>query len=123
MNVGLGFLQTIAPLGRFDERDTDGRAECRSISPSRDLRIDFLRGLALVTVFIDHVPGNPLNQLTMRNFGFADAAELFVILAGISSMLAYGKCLKRESFTAGSRRIAQRCLRIYICQILLLVGT
>jgi hypothetical protein len=128
MNLGLGLLQHIWPLGRPEERGTDQRPGVRSGSPhqprsSRDLRIDFLRGLALVTVFIDHVPGNPLNQLTMRNFGFADAAELFVILAGISSMLAYGKCLKRESFTAGSRRIAQRCLRIYICQILLLVGT
>ena len=123
MNVGLGFLRTIAPFRRFDERDTDGRAECRSISPSRDLRIDFLRGLALVTIFIDHVPGNPLNQFTMRNFGFADAAELFVILAGISSMLAYGKHLKSESFTAGVRRIVERCFRIYACQILMLVVT
>jgi hypothetical protein len=128
MNVGLGLLRTISPLGRFEERGTDWRPECRSVSPHqprsiRDLRIDFLRGLALITIFIDHVPGNPLNQFTMRNFGFADAAELFVILAGISSMMAYGKYLKSESFTAGFRRIAQRCLRIYVCQILLLVAT
>jgi hypothetical protein len=82
-----------------------------------------LRGLALITIFIDHVPDNPLNLLTMRNFRFADAAELFVILAGISSMMAYGKHLEQEGFFRGIRQIALRCLRIYAFQIGLLLIT
>ena len=55
----------------------------------RDLRIDFFRGLALVFIFIDHVPGNDLARFTLRNFGFSDAAEVFVLLAGFSAVLAY----------------------------------
>jgi hypothetical protein len=90
---------------------------------SRDPRIDFLRGFALITIFIDHVPANPLNLLTMRNFGFADAAELFVILAGVSSMMAYGKCFEREGTRSGLWRIAARCFRVYAFQIALLLAT
>jgi hypothetical protein len=88
---------------------------------TRDPRIDFLRGFALVTIFIDHVPDNPLNALTMRNFGFADAAELFVILAGVSAMTAYGRAFERDGARSALRRVLQRCLRIYLFQVGLLL--
>lgn len=57
---------------------------------NRDLRIDFLRGLALITIFIDHIPGTMWEQYTVQNFGFSDAAEAFVLISGISTGLAYG---------------------------------
>ena len=44
---------------------------------NRDLRIDFLRGLALLMIFVDHSPWNPLTILTVRTWSFGDAAELF----------------------------------------------
>jgi hypothetical protein len=87
----------------------------------RDPRVDVLRGLALLTIFIDHVPGNALAMLTLRNFGFADAAELFVILAGLSCMRAYGGRFEREGMGGGLRRITLRCLRLYAYQAALLV--
>jgi len=90
---------------------------------ARDPRIDMLRGFALITIFVDHVPENPLNALTMRNFGFADAAELFVILAGISSMSAYGRAFERDGAVSGARRVLLRCWRIYLFQIGLLLTT
>ena len=52
--------------------------------------IDFWRGLALLTIFIDHVPENIFQHVTQQNFGFSDAAELFVFLSGVSVALAYG---------------------------------
>ncbi len=55
----------------------------------RDLRIDLLRGLALVMIFINHIPDNALGLFTSRNFGFSDAAEAFVLISGISAALAY----------------------------------
>jgi hypothetical protein len=87
----------------------------------RDLRVDALRGLALVMIFIDHVPENLLSQLTLRNFGFADAAELFVLLSGFSSMVAYGGTFAREGLAEGLRRVLLRCLRIYVFQAVLLL--
>ena len=62
----------------------------------RDPRIDFFRGLALIFIFWDHVPHNPLGQITLRNLGFSDAAEVFVFLAGFASVMAYGKVLQRD---------------------------
>jgi hypothetical protein len=94
-----------------------------SAKPARDPRIDLLRGFALVTIFVDHVPGNPLTALTMRNFGFADAAELFVILAGLSAMTVYGRAFERDGARSGFRRVWVRCSRLYLFQIGMLLAT
>jgi hypothetical protein len=40
--------------------------------------IDFWRDFALQTIFIDHVSGNIFSYATIKNFGFSDAAEIFV---------------------------------------------
>ena len=89
----------------------------------RDARVDVLRGAALLMIFVDHVPKNALNLLTLHNFGFCDAAELFVVLAGFSSMMAYGSKFESEGFSPTLRRIAGRCLRIYVAHVALLVLT
>ncbi len=87
----------------------------------REARVDVLRGIALICIFIDHVPQNALNWLTPRNFGFSDAAELFVMLAGFASMCAYGRSFARDGAGAGLKRIALRCLRLYVFQVGLLL--
>jgi hypothetical protein len=89
----------------------------------RDPRIDVLRGLALLMIFVDHIPGNLLSLITLRNFGFSDAAEVFVLLAGFSSMLAYGKIFQRDGVRSGLCRIALRLTRLYLFQIGLLLTT
>lgn len=91
--------------------------------PPRDARVDLLRGFALLTIFVDHAPGNFLGLLTLRNFGFCDAAELFVILAGFSATLAYGKIFERDGIGSGLRRVGARCLRLYVFQAGLLLAT
>ena len=69
------------------------------------------------------MPGNFLGTLTLRNFGFADAAELFVLLAGVSSALAYGREFERAGAGRALRRVAARCFRIYLYQVGLLLAT
>jgi len=64
----------------------------------RDTRLDVLRAVALLTIFINHVPGNPLEPLTHKNFGFSDSAEAFVLISGIAVGLSYG-----TRFTPGAR--------------------
>ena len=80
----------------------------------RDLRVDFFRGLALITIFVDHVPHNRWAAITQQNFGFSDAAELFVALAGFSAVLAYGRYLDGALSTEGLRKIASRIGTIYV---------
>jgi hypothetical protein len=66
----------------------------------RDLRVVFLRGIALLTIFIDHVPKNRWATVTQQNFGYSDAAELFVILAYSASLLNNSQQIKQMSFEA-----------------------
>ncbi|MCJ2066212.1 OpgC domain-containing protein [Methylobacterium sp. J-088] len=91
--------------------------------PLRDARVDVLRGLALLTIFVDHIPRNAPALFTVHNFGFSDAAEIFVLLAGYSSMIAYGGLFRRAGTRTALARIARRCLRIYLFQAGLLLAT
>ncbi|MFJ4142392.1 OpgC domain-containing protein [Pseudomonas sp. NPDC089734] len=86
----------------------------------RDYRIDFFRGLALIFIFWDHVPDNPLAQLTVRNFGFSDAAEIFVFLAGYAAILAYGRIARRDGMMVACVRILRRTWVLYVVHIFLL---
>lgn len=83
---------------------------------TRDHRVDALRGAALLMMLADHVPDNLINRVTIRNFGFADAAEIFVMLAGYASYLAYGRLIDREGWGSGVRRILSRCAKLYLYQ-------
>lgn len=84
---------------------------------SRDLRIDALRGLALVLIFIDHVPGNPLALFTLQKLSFSDAAELFVFLAGVSAAWAFGGVLQRQGLPALVGRVAARVKTLFLCHL------
>ncbi|MBB2178702.1 OpgC family protein [Gluconacetobacter tumulicola] len=89
----------------------------------RDHRIDALRGVALLMMFVDHIPQNVLNRFTLRNVGFADAAEIFVLLAGYASWLAYGRNFQRVGLRAGVGRVWRRCARLYVFQAVMVVVT
>lgn len=86
----------------------------------RDLRVDFFRGLALIFIFWDHIPGNFMGQVTLRNIGFSDAAELFVFLAGYGAALAYSKRLRRDGFFATGLHILRRVWILYVAHVFLL---
>ncbi len=86
----------------------------------RDLRIDLFRGLALIFIFIDHIPNNWFGQITPRNFGFSDAAEMFVFFSGFSTGRAYGGVLQRQGWRVAIKRIWRRCWDIYLAHLLLL---
>jgi len=91
--------------------------------PMRDTRIDVFRALALLTIFINHVPGTIFEHLTHKNFGFSDSAEAFVLISGVAVGLAYG--LK---FQPGSRfLITLKALRragvLYVAHIMTTVAT
>jgi hypothetical protein len=87
----------------------------------RDPRLDVLRGLALLMIFVDHIPGNVLSRGTMHNFSFCDAAELFVLISGMSSMLAYGRAFARNGAAVGFGRLLRRWIRLYVFQIALVL--
>ena len=80
--------------------------------------IDFWRGFALLTIFIDHAPDNAFQHFTIRNFGFSDAAELFVFLSGVSVALAYGTRFFSGETWAAVRAVFRRAFTLYWVQLL-----
>ncbi|NYG48077.1 hypothetical protein GGD67_005560 [Bradyrhizobium sp. IAR9] len=86
---------------------------------SRDLRIDACRGIALWCIFLDHVPNNIGSWLTLRNYGFSDAAEVFMFVSGVTCALAYGKVRSCEGWTSVIRRTLRRSWDIYVAFLLL----
>src|SRR4029450_9556457 len=81
--------------------------------------VDFWRGLALLTIFIDHVPENVFQHVTQKNFGFSDAAELFVFLSGVSVALAYGTRFFDGETVGAVRAVLRRAFTLYWVQILI----
>ncbi|WP_413870159.1 OpgC family protein [Albidovulum sp.] len=84
----------------------------------RDSRIDVLRGIALVMIFVNHVPGTVFELATTRNFGFSDAAEGFVFLSGLSAVLAYAGGLAARPLWPGIRRIWKRAWTLYLVHLM-----
>jgi hypothetical protein len=81
--------------------------------------IDFWRGFALLTIFIDHLPENVFQHVTQQNFGFSDAAELFVFLCGVSVALAYGTRFFDGETVVAVRAVLRRAFTLYWVQILI----
>jgi hypothetical protein len=83
----------------------------------RDLRLDFFRGLAMLIIFIAHVPGNAWNNLIPARFGFSNATEIFVFSSGFASAIAFGAVFARRGWLLGAARIAHRCWQVYWAHI------
>jgi len=88
----------------------------------RDLRLDAFRGLALWFTFLDHVPNNALAWLTIRNYGFSDASEVFVFISGYTCMIAYGGALREQGWPTTIARAMRRGWEIYAAFLLLLLA-
>ncbi|WP_027051495.1 OpgC family protein [Mesorhizobium erdmanii] len=98
--------------------DRDVRVPDRNVRiPDRDTRIDVLRALALLTIFIDHVPGTAFETLTYKNFGFSDAAEAFVLISGISVALAYGTKFRPGGRLLATLKMWRRAGMLYVAHI------
>ena len=85
--------------------------------PARAARIDGIRGLCLLIIFINHMPGNVLAAYTPHNFGFSDAADIFVLLAGVSATLAYGGLIEQRGLPIGMLKLGARLWTLYIAHI------
>ena len=83
--------------------------------------IDFRRGLALVTIFVNHVPGNAFERLTYTGHSVSDAAELFVFLAGWSLALATERKGAHDTPARVLLRLASRAVELYRAQLIIVL--
>ncbi|MFI5015196.1 MAG: OpgC family protein [Hyphomicrobiales bacterium] len=89
--------------------------------PNRVVSVDFWRGVALATIFVDHIPGSFVAGLTPRNFGFSDAAEIFVFLAGVAAAFAYLRHFGEGQRGHQTLKIGLRAFTLYSAHIVVLV--
>src|SRR5664279_1093444 len=81
--------------------------------------VDFWRGFALITIFIDHIPGLFYAHYTLINFSISDAADLFVFLAGWSLRLMADGGGRHMPTRNVMLRLFGRALEIYAAQVLI----
>jgi hypothetical protein len=86
-----------------------------------DLRLCLLLGLAAWFLFLDHVPHNAVSQLTMRNFGFSGATDLFVFVGGYIAAILYGRMMLERGFVVTAPRIFKRLWQLYAAYVVLFV--
>ena len=86
-----------------------------------DLRLCLLLGIAAWFLFLDHVPHNAVSLLTMRNFGFSGATDLFVFVGGYTAAILYGKMMLERGFVVTATRIFKRLWQLYAAYVVLFV--
>ena len=84
----------------------------------RDPRLDVFRGLALVMIYVNHVPGTVYENLTSRNFGLSDAAEAFVLMSGVAAGLAYSPAFRQPPYWPGVAKVWARAWTLYLVHML-----
>jgi hypothetical protein len=85
----------------------------------RDLRLDFFRGIGLWMCFLDHVPHDVVAWLTLRNYGFSDAAEFFVFISGYLIGWIHAPIVRGGLWLASAKRLWTRTGQLYIAHIML----
>ena len=86
---------------------------------SRDSRIDFFRGIALIGIALNHTVPPPALYDTFGHyqfghffsFGFAD---MFVFLSGLVCSMAYTRVMEREGLWGGQKKAIKRCMQIWV---------
>ena len=90
-------------------------------STSRDLRLDFFRGVSLILIFIDHIPENILSYFTLQAITFFDAAEVFIFISGFTAALVYGRRLASKGALYATAQVLRRAWQLYVAHIFLFV--
>src|SRR5215813_2079146 len=117
--------ETMAGTPRADGAVATSDAKAPAITlpavSERELRLDLFRGLALWLIFLDHLPNNILAWLTIRNYGFSDATEIFIFISGYTAAFVYGRAMLQAGFVVATARVLRRVWQIYVAHVFLFV--
>ncbi|CAG4885750.1 OpgC domain-containing protein [Paraburkholderia gardini] len=84
----------------------------------RSIEVDFFRGIVLIVIVLDHIPGSVLSHLMLHAYALCDSAEVFVFLGGYASAAAYMAVLDRRGPGAAQKRFFRRSWEIYRAYLL-----
>lgn len=100
-----------------DARLTAPRVAATARAGTRDIRLDFFRGIAMFIILIAHIPDNWATLWIPARFGFSDATEMFVFCSGMASAIAFGGTFARAGWAIGTVRVAYRVWQVYWAHI------
>jgi hypothetical protein len=83
--------------------------------------VDFWRGFALVSIFINHIPGIFYDRFTHKNLSLSDSAELFVFLAGWSLRHVVGRPEDPTPLHQLVFRLGGRALTLYAAHMMIVM--
>ncbi|MEM7721775.1 MAG: OpgC domain-containing protein [Pseudomonadota bacterium] len=99
-------------------READrSRAAAAPVVRTRDPRLDFFRGIAMIIILFAHTPGNYFTQWIPARWGFSDATEMFVFCSGMASAIAFGNTFDRSGWALGTARVGYRVWQVYWAHI------
>ncbi|HSF30593.1 MAG TPA: OpgC domain-containing protein [Candidatus Tectomicrobia bacterium] len=87
----------------------------------RDLRLDLLRGFAVIAMIVDHIGGERswLYALTGGDAFFVSAAEVFVFISGLLMGIIYAGVITRQGLGAALLKSLQRAWSLYLMTVIL----
>ena len=118
--IGLGAVLcvNVLPLGR---RALVGAEASRAYTErigERDLRIDFLRGLALISVIVDHIYiGSYFSFLSLERIGVVTGAEGFVVLSGFVNGMIHRSRIERYGWSNSASKLIDRAITLYLASV------
>jgi hypothetical protein len=90
---------------------------------SRDLRIDFLRGMVMAALIVGHIEiFSWFNYLTWERIGAVSGAEGFVIFAGVVMGFLYRKKIQQVGLYESAKLMVERAFRLYRVHIFVITS-
>ena len=108
---------------------TQGTARLQKLSLplSRDMRVDFFRGLALLVIAVNHAEElsrkHLVSTVTYAPIGISTAAEVFIFLSGFALGIAYYNTIVERGFLTLHARCLVRASQLYMMHLLCLALT
>lgn len=85
---------------------------------NRLIALDMLRGYALVSIMVNHMPVSVMRGVTLPNFSIFDASELFVLLSGFLVGIVWRTVETREGRPVARRRFARRAFEVWRAMVI-----
>lgn len=78
------------------------------------MALDAIRGLCLVFMNINHLPGNWMQRFTFQTFGFIGDREVFVFLSGLVTAWLCGSVWQKHGTIEFLLRVVRAIARLYL---------
>jgi hypothetical protein len=87
----------------------------------RDIRLELFLGIANWFIFLDHIPDDVANWITIRNYGFSGAADPFIFISGYLAAIVYARMMLERGTIVGATRLFKRVWQLYAAYVVLFI--